>query len=87
MSADRPRAYVAANVRAEAARRGLRQADLAGSLGVSQETLSRRLTGRVPFDVDELVDVAAALGVDVAELFTRHPVPMAAETLPGLGGP
>jgi transcriptional regulator with XRE-family HTH domain len=82
MNVDRPRAYVAANVRAEAARLGLRQADLAGSLGVSQETLSRRLTGRVPFDVDELVDVAAALGVDPRELLTRRTSPLA-ETLPG----
>lgn len=82
MSTERPRTYVAANVRAEAARRSLRQQDLAASLGVSQETLSRRLTGRVPFDVDELVDVAAALGVDPAELLTRRPTPLA-ETLPG----
>lgn len=82
MSRNRPREYVAANVRAEAARLGLSQVVLAGRLGVSQETLSRRLTGRVPFDVDELVDVAGHLGVTPAELLTRRPMPIGDPTLP-----
>lgn len=82
MSIDRPREYVAANVRAEAARRRWSQADLAGRLGVSQETLSRRLTGRVVIDVDELVDMAAALGVSPAELLTRRPSPLGDAQLP-----
>lgn len=83
MSTDRPREYVAANVRAEAARRRLTQTALAGKLGISQEALSRRLTGRVPISVDELVDYASALGVSPSELLTRTPAPLA-DVLPGM---
>lgn len=59
---------VAANVRAEVARRGLRHADLADALGISRPAMSRRLTGDMTFDVDELQTVARFLGVPVAHL-------------------
>lgn len=78
----RPREYVAANIRAEAARRRLSQVALAERLGVSVERLSRRLTGRVAIDVDELADVADALGLQPADLLAPHPV--AEAQLPGL---
>ena len=59
---------VAANIRAELARKGISQADLAATLHKSQPTVSRRLLGRVPFSVDELDIIAGVLGVPMAEL-------------------
>lgn len=58
----------AANVRAEMARRGIRQTLLAEHLGLSQAAVSRRVNGQTPFDVDELIKVAALLGVPAAAL-------------------
>lgn len=66
-----------ANVRAEMARRGLTQSDLAGRLGMSQPMLSNRLLGKTAFDVDELAAVAAALDLDVNVLI-QAPVQRAA---------
>jgi transcriptional regulator with XRE-family HTH domain len=63
-----PTARVAGNVRAELARAGLSQTEFAASLGKSQAWISRRLTGSTPFDVDDLVRIAGALGVSVATL-------------------
>jgi len=51
------------------ARRSMTQRALAASLGMTQQALSRRLSGEVPFDVDELGRVAALLDVPVAVLF------------------
>jgi transcriptional regulator with XRE-family HTH domain len=59
---------VAANVRAELARRRVRPDDLATALGISRSALHRRLTGEVPFDVNQLQTVAGHLGVASAEL-------------------
>jgi predicted transcriptional regulator len=59
---------VAATVRAEMARRMIRQATLAEHLGYSQPKVSRRLSGDVPFTLDELSAVAAALGITLGEL-------------------
>lgn len=61
--------YVAGEIRAHAARRGLSGRQLAFQLGKSQPWMSRRLTGEVPFDVEELDAVAALLGVTPRELF------------------
>lgn len=63
-----PTAATGANVRAEMARQGVTQADLAARLHVSQTQVSARLRGRVPFDVNELVLIAATLGVPLAAL-------------------
>jgi transcriptional regulator with XRE-family HTH domain len=73
----RPTSPVAANVRAEIARRGLRHADLAAALGISAPAMSRRLNGEMTFDVDELQTVADFLGVDFTELMARTPEPAA----------
>jgi predicted transcriptional regulator len=54
---------VADNVRAEMARRRVRQVDLAAALGISQTATHRRVTGEIPFDVDQLAVVADLLGV------------------------
>ena len=59
---------VAAEVRAEMARQRRTQAELAEHLNVSQAAVSRRLVGLVPFDVSELDEVAAFLGVPLADL-------------------
>ena len=59
---------VAANIRAELARQGISQTDLANSLHKSQPTVSRRLLGRVPFSVDELDIIADLLDVPMAQL-------------------
>ena len=58
-------AKVAAEVRAEMARQRRSQEWLAARLGVSQSTLSRRITGELAFDTTELANVAAVLGVPV----------------------
>lgn len=59
---------VAAVVRAEAARRKVPQAQIADRLSVSQAAVSRRMTGRTPFDLDELAIVAQLLDVPVIDL-------------------
>jgi transcriptional regulator with XRE-family HTH domain len=58
----------AANIRAEMARNGLTQRDLAALLGLSQPTVSARLRGRTDFTVSEVRAIARWLGVPVAVL-------------------
>jgi len=65
---------VAAEVRAELARKRIPQSDLAEVLGVSQAGISRRLSGATPFDVNELAAVAAFLGVPVGKLMPAENV-------------
>lgn len=50
------------------AERGKTQADLAAVLGMSQQSVSRRLTGSQSFAVAELIEVAAFLDVEPASL-------------------
>jgi transcriptional regulator with XRE-family HTH domain len=59
---------VAANVRAELARRRIRQIDVAERLGVSRQNVSQRLNGSVDFRVGELIAIADLLGITVVEL-------------------
>ena len=67
---------VAANIRAEAARRGLYQGDIANALGVQQPTISRRWRGDRAWPLEDLPTVAELLGVSVAYLVTDNaPVP------------
>lgn len=68
MSLNQPRDRVAANVRAEMARNKISQVKLAETLSVSQAAISRRLSGRVAFDIDELVRIAEAFNIPLAEL-------------------
>lgn len=56
------------NVKAEMVRAGLRQADLARPLGISQQGVSARLNGRVDFTITELEIVAETIGVPLAHL-------------------
>lgn len=59
---------IAANVRAEAARRQVTQAQLAERLELTQPGMSRRMLGRVPFSASELATVADVLEIPVANL-------------------
>lgn len=61
-------AAVAANVRAEVARRGVKQRAIAEHLGIDQRAVSRRLLGQVEWSVAELLSVAGLLDVEVANL-------------------
>lgn len=63
----RPAERVAAEVRAELGRQRKSGSELAAALGMAQSTVSRRLLGEVPFDVDELHRIADYLGVPVSQ--------------------
>lgn len=60
-----------AEVRAEMARQDKRQAWLADRLGVTQPTVQRRLSGRSPMTLPELLSICDALGVSLATLASR----------------
>ena len=46
------------------------QITLAGHIGISQPALSRRLLGEHPFDMDELLSIAAFFNVEVTALLS-----------------
>ena len=62
---------VAGNVRLEAARVGVTQADLAQILGMSHSAVSLRYTGRVAWRIDELELVAWYLNFPVTDLLEK----------------
>lgn len=53
------------------ARHRLSQERIAKQLNISQQALSRRLTGRVSFTVDELDQLADILSVSISDLMRR----------------
>ena len=55
---------VAANVRAELARRRVSQTKVAEHLGVSRQNVAQRLNGTVDFRVGELITIASLLNID-----------------------
>lgn len=59
---------VAGEVRAAAGRRRMSSAHLARELGMSEMAMSRRMSGKMPFRVDELAQLADILGVEVIDL-------------------
>lgn len=63
-------ATVAANARAEMARRGERQADLALAVGWTRATASRRLSGSSDWTATDLDRVADHLGIAVTDLLS-----------------
>lgn len=63
-----PTQLVAANVRAETARLRISQARMAEAMGLTQQAVSRRLNGLVPFGIDELYIVADILDTTPAAL-------------------
>ena len=60
---------VAANIRAEAARRRFSQSSMAAVLGLNQAAVSRRMTGKVEFSASELSKLAEAFDVPVSTFF------------------
>lgn len=65
---------VAAEVRAELGRQQLSVNELARRLGMSQPYLSRRMTGAVPLDLQDLEAIATELGVTVESLIAAPAV-------------
>lgn len=59
---------IAANVRAEMARRGISTLELSQLTGIARSTLARRLTGRYDLTVGELLTIADAVGVPLSTL-------------------
>jgi transcriptional regulator with XRE-family HTH domain len=59
---------VAANVRAELARHRITQAAAAERTGITQSSLSRRLTCEQPFDIAELAELADLMGINLVDL-------------------
>ena len=59
---------LAAQLRAEAARRNIPYIRIAERLGISQAAVSRRMLGQTPIDVPELYELADLLGMPVADL-------------------
>lgn len=59
---------VAAEVRAEAARRRVTSANLATVLHVSAASMSRRMNGHLPISFDELLAIASTLDVPITAL-------------------
>ncbi len=64
---------IAAEVRAELARKQLSGVRAARALGWTQNYISRRLSGTVPFDVADLLAIAELLEVPVGAFFVRCP--------------
>lgn len=58
---------VGQRVKAEMGRQSIRQTAVAKRLGKSQQAVSRRLNGLIPFDVEELEIIAALLNVPATD--------------------
>ena len=56
------------SIRAEMARRGERQRDIAYALGISQQTVSKHMTGLSEFSDKQLNQIADVLGVPVERI-------------------
>lgn len=59
---------VSRHIRAEMVRNDKTQADIAAVLGLSQQAVSRRLVGKVAFELAEVVTLAEFFKVSVAHL-------------------
>lgn len=55
-------------VRAWLGRRNLQQKDLAEALGLTQSSVSLRLSGKMPFTLDDLASIASWLDITLGEL-------------------
>lgn len=66
------RERTAEEIRVMLARRRISAAELARRTGMKQPYISRRMTGDVAWDIDDLERIAAILEVDVAELLPRE---------------
>ncbi|MCK9629952.1 MAG: helix-turn-helix domain-containing protein, partial [Bacteroidales bacterium] len=59
---------VAANIRAEIARFGLQQTDVARALGISQQSVSLKIHGKRPLSLDEIEGFARLVGLSPEDL-------------------
>lgn len=62
------RGDIAANVRAELARKQLEQKDIAAALGKSNAAISERMNARLSWRIDELQAIAQLLDVTLDQL-------------------
>jgi transcriptional regulator with XRE-family HTH domain len=67
------REAVASAVRVAMARKNISGRALAEAIGMPQSRFSRRMTGEIAFDVDELAAVAAALDVPLSDFVSDVP--------------
>ena len=58
-------------VRAEMARKRVTASEMAVALGITAQTMGRRLSGHTPFNSVEMVIVGRRLGVSLATLWER----------------
>ena len=65
------RSVVAGEIRAWLGRRDMTRAELERRLNRAHPYLSRRMSGDIAFDVDDLEGIASALGVSVTTLFRQ----------------
>lgn len=85
----RPRALppfdeeVAMNVRAEAARRQITRADIAAALGMSQPSVTKRLSGQCGFFPEQIQQIADLLQIPVSRL--RRPARCRSTALVNMG--
>ena len=63
---------VAANVRAELARRQIRHATVAADLGYTPQAMSRRLSGAVPFTAVDLQRLSQLVDVPIEQFHATH---------------
>lgn len=71
MKTIQPHEAIAAEIRAELARRKVSQVKIAALLDISQVGVSRRLRGETPLDVNELVKIADFLEVPAAHFIPQ----------------
>lgn len=60
--------HIAAEIRAELGRANISQAEFAPRIGLTSSSLSRRMNGEIPWNIDELELVAQELGVELGQL-------------------
>lgn len=63
---------VAENVRAESARRGVKQADLARIVGITSASLNRKWHGKTPWTLQEIDTVAESFGITPWDLVSPY---------------
>lgn len=62
---------VAEEIRVMLARRNITATELARRAGMTQRSISRRITGEKAIDVDDLERIARALDVEITELLPK----------------
>lgn len=81
-----PSDRVAAVIRGELARRGIRGTSIGEWLNMGPGAVSRRLNGWTPFSIDEIAVLAGRLEVNPAELGVAIIGPPGDEKIPGVQG-